>query len=131
MFKPSRRQLLFTALGAMSVLAARDFFLLYCRGVSRNVPAFFAGLDTQTHDAARTVGHRVARLYPGYGTQAALSRLLERRPLLLAAYESDCAETRQAMIQQQCCEDFSQGRTVIVDGWVVSQTEAQLCASIA
>lgn len=131
MFKPSRRQLLFTAIGAMSVLAARDFFLLYCRGVSRNVPSFFASLDTKTVHAAREVGTRVARLHPGYGTEPALSRLFEDRPLLLAAYEESCVDTRQVLIQQQCCEDFASGKTVIIDGWVVSETEAQLCASIA
>jgi len=131
MFRPSRRQLLFTAIGAMSVLAARDFFLLYCRGVSRNVPNFFASLDGETVDAARAVGSRVARLHPDFGTEPTLVRLLESRPLLLAAHEESCLDTRQAMLQQQCCEDFAGGRTVVVDGWVVSETEAQLCASIA
>ena len=129
MVKLNRRHLLFTAIGAMSVLAARDFFLVYCRGVARNVPTFFAGLDLPKRNAARQVGIRVAAAHPGRGAEAELSQVLEQRPLLLAASEESCPDTRLAMVQQQCCEDFVAGRTLVVDGWVLSETEARLCAA--
>lgn len=131
MLRPSRRQLLFAAIGAMSVLATRDFFLLYCRNVSRNVPDFFASLDPQVFAAARDVGLQVARRYPGYGTTQALADHLSERPLLLTAHQDTCLDTRRAMLQQQCCADFAAGHTVVVGGWVMSETEAQLCAAIA
>jgi hypothetical protein len=37
-----------------------------------------------------------------------------------------CAE-----IKRRFAKDFADGRTVMLDGWVVSRTEARLCALLA
>ncbi|KKB07049.1 hypothetical protein VE25_19560 [Devosia geojensis] len=128
----NRRNVLFGAVGVMSVLATRDFFLLYCRNVSRNTPDFFASLgDESVFGAARAVGRQVKRLHPDFGTETMLARFYGERPLLLEAAEETCLDTRKAMLQSQCGEDFSNGRCLVVDGWVISETEAQLCAAVA
>ena len=132
MVRISRRNVLFGAVGVMSVLAARDFFLLYCRNVSRNTPDFFASLgDESVFGAAKAVGRQVKRLHPDFGTETMLARFYEERPLLLEAAEETCLDTRKAMLQHQCGEDFAHGRCLVVDGWVISETEAQLCAAVA
>jgi hypothetical protein len=132
MFKPNRRQIMFAAIGTVSVLAVRQAFLLYCETVSRNTPNFFASLRGQgILSAARTVGQQVRAQHPAFGTQVALAQFYSERPLLVAAHDETCLDTRRAMLQRQCREDFAAGHMVVVDGWLVSETEAQLCATIA
>ena len=57
------------------------------------------------------------------GKLRAETLLFERR-----AHE---AKNVRAALKHQCIRDFSEGRTVLVDGWMVSSTEARLCAVLA
>lgn len=122
------------ALGALAVVglgaAAYGSSLAACGLVKRNRPDFFALLDAvPDDDASRRVGR--AMLASGQASRE-LSRLaasLGERPLIRAALDSGCPDTRRALVQAQCRADFVEGRMVAVDGWVLSRTEAELCAA--
>lgn len=117
------------ALGGAAYGASR----FACSFVPRNHPDFFSLLDLAPDDEA---GRRVGRLAlaAADGPSPDLSRLaasLAERPLTRAALGESCPTTRANLVKDQCALDFAQGRIVVVDGWLLSQTEAELCAAKA
>ena len=46
----------------------------------------------------------------------------------LSDYASTESTTTIEMLRQQIANDYSQGNIVLVDGWVLSRTEARQCA---
>ena len=38
---------------------------------------------------------------------------------------------RRRIVERRVADDFEAGRVVVVDGWVLSRTEAALCAAVA
>ncbi len=74
-------------------------------------------------DGARNIGARYLSLVPAEGDQRHLVNLLAKgAPGLMAREEA------RALLQNAVREDFDQGRTVELNGWVISRTEARLCA---
>ncbi|MFJ5488061.1 hypothetical protein ACIKTA_10775, partial [Hansschlegelia beijingensis] len=67
----------------------------------------------------------VERLAEFHDVAAALTE----RPLMRRAIGEECPTTRRTLVQDQCAQDFADDRTVVVDGWVLSETEASLCAA--
>jgi hypothetical protein len=65
--------------------------------------------------AARAIGKAFLRDYPGEADAAHLAARLPRRHRLHMAISAD----------------FAAGKTVMVEGWVLSRTEARLCALVA
>lgn len=49
---------------------------------------------------------------------------------MIIAKQTSVPEKRKALAEQ-IHDDFMQGNTLVVDGWVLSKTEASLCALIA
>jgi hypothetical protein len=74
--------------------------------------------------AVRTIGSRY-RAMPGAERDAAGLRdaILTSRPLS-ARLTGAAAPTLSELVR----EDFAHGRTVVVDGWILSVTEARQCA---
>lgn len=104
--------------------------LLGCRFVPRTRTEFFALLDVVPDD---TVTREIGAMALGGGripaTADMLEAELEERPLIRQALATACPKTRQRLVQDQCSTDFAAGSTVTVDGWVLSRTEAMLCAA--
>jgi hypothetical protein len=126
----TRRLLLGTAgvvaLGALAYGGGR----VACRFVPRNHPDFFSLLDIAPDDAAGRAIGRAALAAPGLPSDlAGLQRALTARPLIREALATDCPTTRRTLVQDQCAADFAAGRYVTLDGWVLSETEASLCAA--
>ena len=46
----------------------------------------------------------------------------------LSDYESTETTISTEVLRQQITDDFSKGNTVMIDGWVISKTEARQCA---
>ncbi|TDI68072.1 MAG: hypothetical protein E2O86_07985 [Bacteroidetes bacterium] len=46
----------------------------------------------------------------------------------LSDYESTESTTITEVLRQQITDDYNKGNTVMVDGWVLSRTEARQCA---
>ena len=76
-------------------------------------------------DAPRAVGGRYLALYPAEADRAAL-----RAGLIDSAWTLDRKALR-AWLVRRCTQDFRNGNTVIVDGWVLARTEARACALVA
>ena len=126
----TRRALI--GLGAVFVAsgAAYGAGLLWCRTVPRANELFIAGVDENDTRALATVGERVRRSVPRLAEESGIRTVLAARPRMAQVLASDCPLTRRALIEAQCADDFHAGDTVTVDGWLLSTTEAALCASL-
>jgi hypothetical protein len=71
--------------------------------------------------SAAAIGGRYLRAHPG--ESIAVRRLAARS---LRAGDGDA---RQRALRRACARDFAEGRVVRVDGFVLSRTEARLCAA--
>jgi len=114
------------ALGGLAYGGSR----VACRFVPRNHPDFFSLLDMVPDEpAVRRLG-RSALAADGLARDLpSLAAALTDRPLIRQAIAEDCPTTRKTLVQDQCALDFADDRTVVVDGWVLSETEASLCAA--
>ncbi len=101
-----------------------------CSFVPRNHPDFFSLLDIVPDDAA---ARRFGRLAIEAGLApdglSGLGERLAERPLVWAAIAETCPTTRAGLLRDGCAADFAQDRVVTLDGWVLSETEAALCAA--
>ncbi|MDR4305159.1 hypothetical protein IHQ68_00760 [Chelatococcus sambhunathii] len=101
-----------------------------CSFVPRNHPDFFSLLDIVPDDAA---ARRLGRLAIEAGLApdglSALGEKLAEGPLVRAAIAEPCPTTRAELLRDGCAADFAQNRFVTLDGWVLSETEATLCAA--
>lgn len=104
--------------------------LVACRFVPRNRPDFFALIANVPKDAAsRRVGAAMVGSGHAPADVDAIARLVSERPLIRTALQTDCPTTRRQLVRDQCSADFAEGRMVSVDGWLLSETEAHLCAA--
>ncbi|MFD1701983.1 hypothetical protein ACFSCV_03105 [Methylopila henanensis] len=100
-----------------------------CRFVPRHHPDFFSLLDmTPDNPATRRIGELVVAEAASAGFDA-FAAALRLRPLTGEAATTDCESTRRRLVQDQCAIDFAEGRSVVIDGWVLSETEANLYAA--
>jgi hypothetical protein len=79
--------------------------------------------------ATRRVGELALASLDGRPGAWALRGALEARPQLRAALAEECPTARLRLVQDQCALDFAEGRIVSLDGWLLSETEAGLCAA--
>jgi hypothetical protein len=82
------------------------------------------------HESACAVGREYLRLLPA--REANAEQLLH---LLHGADGAQFTATNSAelrvLVREAQRSDFAEGRTVMVDGWILSRTEARLCALAA
>ena len=82
-------------------------------------------------DGARALGMRYLAIAPHEADPLALARLVagsSRRLLTLAGAD---VVTLRALLAKQQRSDFAGGRVVNIDGWLLSLTEARICALAA
>jgi len=130
-----------------AILTRRGFLRMACAIVAMvptRLPELFAGtvvspsLDRlvsklvgffHDKDSARAVGREYLRIAP---VEADTMKLTE---LICAGRQERYAELSQVnvrrMLLHQPREDFDKGRIVNVQGWILSETEARLCALAA
>jgi hypothetical protein len=105
------------ALGAVAVTPA---LLPWWRNGLHDLAALF-----RHPESARRVGeHLLARDTAPFVRSVALESGLD-----LPAMDGRMA--RLSALRQQAMQDYAAGDVVLVDGWVLSRTEAQLCALVA
>jgi hypothetical protein len=81
---------------------------------------------------ARAVGAEYLRARPGAATAAALvDELVGGLPGGHAVLAAASDRELRALLAARGSEDFEQGRTVVVRGWILSETEVRLCALAA
>jgi hypothetical protein len=73
-------------------------------------------------ERAREIGTQYRAAVPGENSAAAL------RAAISSSQHQGFPWIRQRSIDEQIRDDFAAGRTVVVNGWVLSETEARQCA---
>lgn len=130
MGKLTRRALLGSAAAVALGGVAYGGSRLACLAVKRNHPDFFSLIDVAPDGAlARRLGAVALAERSVPADLKALAASLEDRPLIREALATGCPTTRKGLVQDACAADFAEGRSVVVDGWVLSETEANLCAA--
>lgn len=74
------------------------------------------------HGHTRRLGRRYRRAFPEENSSTVLTKILRRS----AAEEEGLDLSMQLKVCIQ--RDFAEGRTVLLDGWVLARTEARQCA---
>lgn len=82
-------------------------------------------------ESARLIGQRYLALAPAEADAALLAARIAVTPQYYLRLASAAEPTLRALILAQQQADFAEGRTVTVDGWILSLTEARLCALAA
>lgn len=77
---------------------------------------------------AREIGAAYLRSRPTEADRGALVMLLANQPGDLARWRVTGTRALRQDLAIRCCDDFARGRIVAIRGWVLSQTEARLCA---
>jgi hypothetical protein len=79
-------------------------------------PALLDALDA---DAVRALGARYREMAPGEADAAGIRAAIA------------AARSRSGTVAAAVHADFEHGRTVVVDGWILSATEARQCALLS
>ncbi len=80
-------------------------------------------------EAARAIGLQYLREYPDEGTPEALvSAILDSAPDLPRPIEALTVSDLRTRLRRHFAQDFANGNTVSIEGWVLSRTEIRLCA---
>lgn len=100
-----------------------------CAFVPRNHPDFFSLLDMAPEgDAAQRIGRLALASDALPSSLPEIVGALGDRALTRAALSETCPTTRTELVREQCALDFNEGRIVVLDGWLLSETEANICA---
>lgn len=82
-----------------------------------------------THRAsARRLGAKVLPTLNGPSEAALVDALISRQPGLVAALEGGDDAAVARLLREAVAADFRHERTHVAGGWVLSRTEAELCA---
>lgn len=83
-------------------------------------------------DSARLIGRAYLRVAPTEARPDVLTALVaERLPGGRRALDDAGGDDLRELVARGTARDFAEERTVVVDGWVLSCTEARLCALAA
>jgi hypothetical protein len=130
----TRRRFLFVALGAgvpLGLAPLRTWNVVVA--FERSEPAVRLARLLTPRDGARAIGTEYLRTLPGPPASAAA--LADAIALALPAGHRALATAGDAelreLLAEQSAADFGDGRTVRLRGWILSETEARLCALAA
>ena len=115
-----RRFLQLTAAGAVASLT--DFACTRDNGEDAQALAQPALLEMLGPERAREIGTQYRAAVPRENTAAAL------RAAISSSQHQKFPWIGRRSIEDQIRDDFAAGRTVVVNGWVLSETEARQCA---
>jgi hypothetical protein len=82
-------------------------------------------------ESARVIGRRYLALRPEEANLNRLTALICRTPENRARLAHASSEQLRGFLSEQQRIDFEHGRTVNIEGWVLSETETRLCAIAA
>jgi hypothetical protein len=78
---------------------------------------------------ARAIGAEYVRTRPGEATAAALvDAIAQSVPGGRSALAATSDGALRALLEARCRSDFAEGNTVLLRRWILSETEARLCA---
>ena len=110
--------------GAAAAALAGAFF--HFRSAPELLPEELAGLFRRYRTQARRLGERYIECAPSASASQEIVSELQRH-----GQSANANLPIRALVADRIMRDFRKGRTVIVDGWLLSETEAKLCALVA
>lgn len=85
-----------------------------------------------SRDSAVRVGQRYLAQHPGEANaDALLAGFLASAPGVRAALQTGSAAAIRQAVHMQYRDDYANGRTASIDGWICSATEVRICALAA
>lgn len=129
----NRKRFLLVALGAgvpLGLAPLRPWDLVVA--FEHSAPAVRLGRVLRQRDSARAIGAAYLRSLPHPMTADALADAIALglpggHGVLATAHDAEL----HALLAERSSVDFSEGRTVWLRGWLLSETEARLCALAA
>jgi hypothetical protein len=89
-------------------------------------PSFLSHIcDAKT---LREIGKNYNNQFPGQSTKEQLSKLLLTDDSGKLISKNSDNRLISSLVNYKIENDFKSGRTVVINGWILSQTEAQQCA---
>jgi hypothetical protein len=82
-------------------------------------------------DSAAAVGREYLKIAPLEADVSRLIDLIVSPEKSIGAQSRTDAEALAESLRAKQRDDFEQGRTVLIQGWMLSQTEARLCALVS
>jgi hypothetical protein len=125
---PSRRQFFQMILAAGLWTAAGKAFAGHAQqALDSKTTAMLTGMFRNI-ESARTVGNEYLRANPNDADRVLLEGVLS----VSSARHRHCVDQPElrAAVVSRVRSDYEFGRVVNVDGWILSQTEARLCALV-
>ena len=118
----------------LSAVSAASLYIpaVGCKEASKPVvkalaqPQFLAQFCDEA--TIREIGNAYKKIRPNEQKATNLERLLLTDTTGRVAANTNDTTNLQTLLQQKITHDFETGQTVIVKGWVLSQTEARQCA---
>jgi hypothetical protein len=127
---PSMRRRIFIRLSALGAAAALMPLVPGCKLDNTSdilsVPVLMAGFSDARSIAA--TGRAYIDLFPGENDSRRLKRGIFRHS---TAGTSSNPATLKSFFEERYRDDFAKGRSLVVNGWVLSRTEARQCALYA
>jgi hypothetical protein len=116
-------------------LTRRQFLVLaaaFALPLAPNVWRWVRGEDDAADRLVRLLPHRDSAILVGLAYLAEVPVQADRSALVRGILRDDSIvdsdATLAANVSRQITADFAAGRLAIVDGWVLAETEARLCA---
>jgi hypothetical protein len=79
-------------------------------------------------ESARVIGKRYLTMRPEESSLNRLTALICRTPESYDQLAKTDTNTLRILLAEQQRDDFTNGRVMLVDGWILSETEVHLCA---
>ena len=99
-----------------------------CGGLTKPKKLADQLLEILPHEQAKVLGRRLVPQHAGWTDKDRLMAELLGDILPNSLADNDAPGDLAELLKQRCREDFTVCRVVTMDGWVLSRTEAQLCA---
>ena len=116
----------------------RNFILLTGVGISAIViPTWYYKFNIPEYDQLLTEPELLSHIWDGttineigeiYRKQFSEENSERKLVKHLSDYELTETTTNTEVLRQQITDDYNKGNTVMVDGWILSRTEARQCA---
>ena len=126
-FSPRRRKIITMGLGIMTLAPLSRFLFAEQKQANQQ---HYPWLDVFASEAksAKIIGEAYLRHESGERNYKKLVRLISNDLQRTHPYMSDDHGMTMAVIRKKFSEEFEAGNTVCIRGWILSRTEARLCA---